>query len=253
KPLRAFPNDFRWQGLFQRSIEPLFLLNRRRRILFVNKAWENLTRVSAVEARGLSCTRRTASADDPWDLIVRSLCCPPPETLSGKSARTRRLVPGAEMGQRWWSLEFFPLKDDAGLLCILGKITVSAPDQCSPGPSIPEKLVALRAARSGRYCFDQMGSKLPALHPVLDQARLAFASGVHLLIQAHPGTGKEWLARTIHYESDCRDQAFIAVDCQRMPVRALDAVIFGPSPHEDGLRQRCLYLREPAFLPRDFQ
>ena len=55
------PHEFRWQALFQQAREPVFVLNRRRRILFVNHAWENLTRVSAAEARGLVCPRRPPS------------------------------------------------------------------------------------------------------------------------------------------------------------------------------------------------
>ena len=32
------PIDFRWQALFQRAADPVFVLNRRRRLLFVNHA-----------------------------------------------------------------------------------------------------------------------------------------------------------------------------------------------------------------------
>ncbi len=71
--------DFRWQALFQRAHEPFFLLNRRRRILFVNRAWEELTGLSAAEARGLQCLRRPSLPQDPWDVVIRAVCCPPPE------------------------------------------------------------------------------------------------------------------------------------------------------------------------------
>src|SRR6516225_6834779 len=75
----ASAQEFRWQAIFQKSTEPLFLLNRHRRILFVNKAWERLTGMSGTEARGLACARRAPDPQDPWDLAVRALCYPTPE------------------------------------------------------------------------------------------------------------------------------------------------------------------------------
>src|SRR6266404_2768215 len=118
------PHDFRWQGLFQKSKQALFLLNRRRRILFVNHAWEELTGLTAAEARGLVCLRNAPAGSEPWDLVVRALCCPPPEAIQGNPVRAYRLVPGAGTGQKWWNIDFFPIGDQAGRLCILGKITV---------------------------------------------------------------------------------------------------------------------------------
>src|SRR5262249_3669082 len=100
------PEDFRWRALFQRSVDPLVLLSRGRRFLFVNQAWTELTRLPLAEVRGQTCVRRAPVSRDPWDVIVRSLCCPPPEVLAGRPGRTRRLVPGTEAGRRWWDVEF---------------------------------------------------------------------------------------------------------------------------------------------------
>src|SRR5207302_4688318 len=77
--------DFRWQALFQRSLEPVFVLNRGRRILFVNRAWQELTGVAAAEARGRARVRRAPMPQDPWDAVSRSLCCPARETLRGRA------------------------------------------------------------------------------------------------------------------------------------------------------------------------
>ena len=54
--------EFRWQALFQKARDAVFVLNRRRRILFVNRAWEGLTGLSATELRSdadlSSCSMR---------------------------------------------------------------------------------------------------------------------------------------------------------------------------------------------------
>ena len=53
----------RWQRLLLQATEPLFVLNRQRRILFVNPAWEGLTGVSLPQARGHGVAEQ-AEADD---------------------------------------------------------------------------------------------------------------------------------------------------------------------------------------------
>jgi hypothetical protein len=266
-PQPAGPRDFRWQSLFQRSKEPVFLLNRQRRILFVNEAWEKLTGITGVEARGLICVRRAAAPGDPWDLVVRILCCPPPETLRGEPARARRLVPSPGTGAprlephgadtprlaKWWRVDFLPLQDEQGLLCILGKIIADLRDEPFSGPPIPDKLIVLRETRCRCYRIEQVVSQLPPFHRVLAQARLASATTVPLLIEGEPGVGKEWLARTIHYESASRDRPFIALDCHRLSITAIERAIFSDSPQGREPGGDTLYLREPALLPRDFQ
>jgi transcriptional regulator with AAA-type ATPase domain len=251
EPAPSDSHDFRWQALFQRSTEPLFVLNRRRRILFVNRAWETLTRLPATEARGLVCVRRAPAVSDPWDVVIRALCCPPPEVSKGKPGRSRRLIPGVKTGGRWWDFEFFPLHDDKGLLCILGKITVVAGGEPADAPPLPEKLVALRESVRRRYGLDQLAGSLPALQRVVQQVLLASQSHMPVLIQGEPGTGKSWVARTIHYQGVTAEAPFIALDCGRLPSVALAAVIFGDRELQG--TQGTLYLREPSRLPREGQ
>jgi len=88
---------------------------------------------------------------------------------------------------------------------------------------------------------------------VLEQARLAAATTVPVLFLGEPGTGKEWLARSVHYESDRKDGAFVALDCRRTPTSVLYEILFGNEPGAVRPRNRTVFLREPAALPRDFQ
>jgi transcriptional regulator with PAS, ATPase and Fis domain len=245
--------DFRWQALFQRSSDPVFVLNRRRRILFVNHAWEKLTGLSSTEARGLICQRRAPTPQDPWDVVIRALCCPPQEVLKGKPGRVRRLVPQTGPGDRWWDIEFFPLYADHELLCVLGKIARLAHGEQLSSPPLPEKLVALRESRRQQYTLDQLASRLPAMQRVAEQVRLAGQSGSAVLILGERGTGKQWIARTIHNLSNAREACLVALDCARLPPAALEAALFGRRFAADGHGQGTCYLREPSFLPRDIQ
>jgi DNA-binding NtrC family response regulator len=239
--------DFRWQALFQRASEPLFLLNRRRRILFVNRAWEELTGLSAAEARGLQCPRRPLLPQDPWDVVVRAVCCPPPEVLHGSPGRARRLVPRPATVRCWWDLEFFPLHDQTALLCVLGKIVPVAAEKATLNPPLPESLMALRQRTAQRYGFDQLRSNLPQFQRVIEQVRLACQTSVPVLIVGEPGTGKHWVARTIHHQGATRERTFAALDCARLPSALLSNLLFESS--FIGTK----YLNEPALLPRELQ
>jgi transcriptional regulator with PAS, ATPase and Fis domain len=244
--------DFRWQALFQRTHEPLFLLNRQRRFLFVNHAWEELTGLSAVEARGLQCLRRPSLPQDPWDLVIRAVCCPPPEVLHGKMGRARRLVPRTGAGPHWWDIEFLPVLEAKGLLGVLGKIT-ALPASVAATPPLPEKLVALRERLRQRYNWDQLASKLPAFQRVLHQARLASQTATPVLLLGEPGTGKHWLARTIHYQSTMCEGVFAALDCARLPPELSAAVLFGDSSPGRRPCPGTRYLKEAACLSRELQ
>jgi DNA-binding NtrC family response regulator len=234
------------------------VLNRRRRILFVNRAWESLTGISATAARGLACVRRAPIPQDPWDVVVRALCCPPPEVLKGQPGRARRLVPAvprtaepSPTAARWWDVEFFPLHDEQGLLCVLGKITPLPLNRPILTPPLPEKLMALRQGRAQQYSLDKIASSVPMVQRVVDQVRLAGATNVPVLLVGEPGTGKHWIARTIHHQGKTREGTFVALDCARLPSSALSSLLFGErSLHE---RQGTYYFRELSSLSRDAQ
>src|SRR5262249_21274393 len=155
---------------------------------------------------------------DPWDVVIRALCCPPPEVLKGQSSRARRLVPGAQAACRWWDLEFFPLQDDDGLLCVLGKISAISASPPADHPPVPETLVALRERVAQRYALGHLDSGMPALRRVVEQVRLAGQTRVPVLILGERGTGKHWIVRTIHHQGLMREGTFVAIPCDRLPL-----------------------------------
>ncbi len=257
---------FRWQALLQRASEALFVLDRRRRLLFVNRAWEQLTGVPADRARGLVCRHpRPAAPDDSTHTLLTHNLTPPAEALQGEVARTRRLFAprthresGGVTAPRWWDVEFFPLRQSGpreGYL-LLGRVLPVPEAAGQPGgvPAVlPERLESLRLKRAGRCSFDLFEGGQPALRRLVEQARLASQVRVPALIVGEPGVGKRTLARVIHAHGPAREQAFAALDCRRLPAAAVADVLLAERQGPVWQALGTVYLSEPACLPRDLQ
>ncbi|MBI1832561.1 MAG: PAS domain-containing protein, partial [Planctomycetes bacterium] len=123
-------DDFRWQGFFQNAAQPVFLLNRQRRILFVNRAWEACTGLLLAEVKGRACRRRGASSPMEADDAILAACAAPADAIAGRPCRVRRRVP---QSANWWEIQFLPLLGPSGLIGILGSIHVlAAPSETPP-------------------------------------------------------------------------------------------------------------------------
>jgi transcriptional regulator with PAS, ATPase and Fis domain len=250
---RPSGDSLRWQPFFQRCDEALFVLNRRRRVLFVNRAWEELAGLSAADAHYLVCTRaKPGNLGDPLEEILAHALCPPPDVLQGRGGRTRRLLPGWPASRRWWDVDFFPFHEGGRLLGILGRVTPVDSEEPPGAAPLPEKLAALRERVAGRSSFDLLASDLPAMRRLAEQVRLASQVGVPVLLVGEPGTGKRTLARVIHFQGPRRDRAFAALDCARLPASAVAGWLLGSNAAARG-PAATVYLAEPAALPRDLQ
>lgn len=117
---------------------------------------------------------------------------------------------------------------------------------------VADKLLRLRQRHIERYHLDAWASSLPSLRRVVAQVRLAGQVRTPVLLVGEAGTGKQTLARTIHYLSSQRSGACAALDCARLPPDAVEVLLFGErNAARAGLA--AVYLRQPEHLPRDLQ
>lgn len=239
-----------WHAFFATVAEPVFVLNRQRRILLVNRAWEDLTGLTADRARGLTCKRVKGARGE---TAVAAALAPPAEVLDGKTTRVRRRLGGTETEPCWFDVEFVPLMGADGLLAVLGRLTGTVPCLLAAAASVPEKLHNLERRLGACYRLDALVSGLPALARAADQARLASQTRVPVLIVGESGTGKEWLARAIHHHGITGDAAFAAVHCERLPRETLVELLQGATSLLRRRTMGTLYLKEPACLPLDVQ
>jgi DNA-binding NtrC family response regulator len=235
--------ELRWQTYLRHASEPFFLLNRQRRLIFANRAWEECTGMTLAGARGRPC-RAARASDGERGIAPIPVLAPPPEALAGQSCRARRRAP-APAG--WWLLDFLPIPGAQGLLGILGKIT-PLPAASPILAALPERLVALRDRQAEAYRLDALPSEPPALARAVAQARLASQSRLPVTMIGEPGAGKEWLARAIHQAGPERERAFAGLDAAGLPPALIAAWLLTPRP-----ALSTIYLREPAALPRELQ
>ncbi|MFQ5850742.1 MAG: sigma-54-dependent transcriptional regulator [Candidatus Binatia bacterium] len=89
----------------------------------------------------------------------------------------------------------------------------------------------LRRSLKDRYEFGSMLSKKPEMHRVFETVRLVSDTDMTVLIEGETGTGKELVARAIHYQSHRRDGPFVTINCSGFPESLLESELFG---HERG-------------------
>jgi transcriptional regulator with PAS, ATPase and Fis domain len=257
EPAPADADDFRWQALFQRSTDPVFVLSRRRRVLFVNRAWEALTGVPLAQARGLHCRHlRPTVPGNSSEAVLAHALCPPPEALRGTTATARRVLPASAVTggvPRWWDIEFVPLREGDAVCGVLGRVTPLPPAAVPDAAALPEQVVALRRRAAGRYGMEWLASEVPAMRRLAEQVRLAAAVPTPALLVGEAGSGKETVARLIHNLSDRRERAFVALDCGRLPTAAVAELLLAPQTEAHRRAMGTVYFREPQRLPAELQ
>jgi two-component system NtrC family response regulator len=90
-----------------------------------------------------------------------------------------------------------------------------------------QEVQALRASLDRKYGFENIIGHSEALLSVLETAARAAQSNSTILIHAETGTGKELLARAIHFNSRRRDKPFVTINCGAIPRELLESELFG--------------------------
>src|SRR4051812_9909927 len=90
-----------------------------------------------------------------------------------------------------------------------------------------EENAQLRAQVRDRYKFENIIGDAPAMHDVFATVGQVANSRATVLLLGETGTGKEMIAKAIHYNSPRKDQPFIRVNCGAMTTTLLESELFG--------------------------
>jgi len=89
----------------------------------------------------------------------------------------------------------------------------------------------LRTEIAGRYRFDNIVGKSSLMQKVFQQIEVVAESNSTVLITGETGTGKEIVAKAVHYNSQRKDFPFLSINCASIPEGLIESELFG---HEKG-------------------
>jgi two-component system, NtrC family, response regulator AtoC len=78
------------------------------------------------------------------------------------------------------------------------------------------------------FGFDQIIGESPAMQRTLKMAcKVAESEVSSVLLQGESGTGKDLVAKAIHYSSSRADARFVAINCAAIPANLIESELFG--------------------------
>ena len=90
-----------------------------------------------------------------------------------------------------------------------------------------EEVRLLRSSLDEKYGFENIIGRSPPLLEVLDSASRVAHTDATVLVLGETGTGKELLAKAIHFNSLRRDRPFVTINCGAIPGELLESELFG--------------------------
>lgn len=102
----------------------------------------------------------------------------------------------------------------------------------------------LRSAVESRYSFGNIIGKSKGMRDVFEMIQKVAPSTATVLIEGESGTGKELVAKSIHFNSQRRDNPFIAINCSALSENLLESELFG---HEKGAFTGAVAMKKGRF------
>jgi two-component system, NtrC family, response regulator AtoC len=86
----------------------------------------------------------------------------------------------------------------------------------------------IRRERTREFSFEQIIGKSPALRQMIAMARkVAESEASAVLLQGESGTGKDLVAKAVHYRSRRAEEPFVAINCAAIPPTLIESELFG--------------------------
>ena len=108
--------------------------------------------------------------------------------------------------------------------------------------------VRLRDEVVGRFGLSVIVGSSPRMGKVREMVRLAAASQAAVMILGETGTGKELVARAIHFLSSRAARPFVVVNCGAIPENLVESELFG---HKKGSFTGAVSDRDGRFVQAD--
>src|SRR6476659_4987333 len=91
-----------------------------------------------------------------------------------------------------------------------------------------KEISLFRRERLQQFSFDQIVGESPAIREMLGLAlKVAESEVSSVLLQGESGTGKDLVAKAIHYQSTRGEAPFVAINCAALPGTLIESELFG--------------------------
>lgn len=113
------------------------------------------------------------------------------------------------------------------LECIIDELKEAQKNLEAAKDRLSHENINLRQTIRQNFSPVRIIGKSPILMTLLDQVQKVADTPVNILITGETGTGKELVAKTIHYNSGRCNRPFVALNCSTIPESIFEAEIFG--------------------------
>ena len=117
-------------------------------------------------------------------------------------------------------------------------------EKISSNASLKAENEYLRREINENYGFGEIIGQSEPLQEIYGIIRKVAESKASVLISGETGTGKELIARAIHYNSDRKNKPFVKFNCAALPENLIESELFG---HEKGAFTGANILRQGRF------
>jgi len=222
--------------LLSSSAAPVYAIDHERRIVYCNAACAAWTGVAAEELIGQQCQYHWP-ADSPQAQRAAAGLCPPPEVFAGarRSAAVHRATDDGALVRRMGN--FLALGDEIegnGVLAVLDLEDLPSSGAVAPLSNAPDAqaeelhaaVAAFRARLAGCYSLDRMIGSGPSATLAREQALVAAACQANVVIWGPPGSGRQHLAKAIHYRRSADSgRALVSLFCSALPAELLRSTL----------------------------
>lgn len=243
---------------------PVFLVGADRKLLYFNTGCEQLTGFRADDVLGQTCQYASQTTGPPEQTLLGTIC-PPPAAFAGEELQQAAYILPKHGAALPRLIHYFPLRESPKTApTVLGVIsslrTPAATTSASPVLQHHATLAALRGSLRQRFQEQHLVADGPVMQKILEQISLAIPSRCGVLLCGEHGTGKEHLARVIHYSGPLKQHWFVPLDCSKLDTVELTSVFerlldvhAGEAAASGKPQPGTIYLAAIEKLPRELQ
>jgi DNA-binding NtrC family response regulator len=249
---------------------PIYVLNDERRIVYANLACETWMAVALDDLVGQTVAYHSSPVVDAAASTAAGLC-PPPDVFSG---RRLRAIVACNRGDNQVSrrkAEFIPLgAENDEFVAVVALVEPSdlpadaavateglVDEDSAEAAQLHERLRHLHSQLRASWQTDRLVGDSPAMTRVRSQVQLAWTGRASVLIIGPPGSGRQHVAKAIHYgtpEKEIGD--LVPLSCSSLGtdllLSAIKAMVRGPGEIQSDT-SATLLLSDAEQLPAEVQ